>query len=127
MTPAGRGPERRADREGRAPLARRAASTTTDGGNHMTDTQEATEYNAVPHDPAMAAPDPAMFASLTDDENKILGAHLTSGWHKQSVVYPVLSEPWRETSTLLKDLNGAYWAARAGHPQAGHGEPEAGS
>jgi hypothetical protein len=93
----------------------------------MTDTQEATEYNAVPHDPAMAASDPAMFASLTDKENTILGAHLASGWHKQSAVYPVLSEPWRETSVLLDDLNGAFWAARAGHPEAGRGEPEAGS
>ena len=36
--------------------------------------------------------DPAMFAPLTADENKILGAHLTSGWYKQSAVYPVLSE-----------------------------------
>ena len=38
----------------------------------MNDTQEATEFNAVPHDPAMAAADPAMFASMTRDENKIL-------------------------------------------------------
>ena len=45
--------------------------------------------------------DPAMFAPLTSDENKILGAHLTSGWYKQSAVYPVLSEPWQETDGLL--------------------------
>ena len=44
--------------------------------------------------------DPAMFAPLTTDENKILGAHLTSGWYKQSAVYPVLSEPWQETAGL---------------------------
>ena len=33
----------------------------------MNDTQEAAEDNAVPRDPVMAAPDPAMFASLTRD------------------------------------------------------------
>jgi hypothetical protein len=94
----------------------------------MTETQEATECNGVPHDPVMAAPDPAMFAPLTLDENRILNAHLTSGWYKQSAVYPVLSEPWRETAALKDDLSGAWWAAwRAGHPEAGHGEPEAGS
>ena len=92
----------------------------------MNDTQEATECNAVPHDPAMAAPDPAMFGSMTRDENKILTAHLTSGMYKQSAVYPVLSEPWRETAAVIDDLSGAWWAAwQAEH--AGHGEPEAGS
>ncbi len=92
----------------------------------MNDTQAATEYNAVPHDPVMAAADPAMFAPLTGDENKILGAHLTSGWYKQAAVYPVLSEPWRETSALKEDLSGAWRAAwHAAHPGAGHGEPEA--
>ena len=70
----------------------------------------------------MATSDPAMFAALTRDENRILGAHLTSGWYKQAAVYPVLSEPWRETSALLDDLHAAYPAAR----QAGR-EPEAGS
>ena len=93
----------------------------------MNDTQEATEYNGVPHDPVMAAADPAMFAPLTPDENKILDAHLTSGWYKQSAVYPVLSEPWRETAALKDDLSGAWWAAwHAGNPEAGHQEPEAG-
>ena len=43
----------------------------------MTETQEAAEFNAVPHDPAMAAADPAMFASMTRDENKILHALTT--------------------------------------------------
>ncbi len=55
--------------------------------------------------------DPAMFAPLTSDENKILGAHLTSGWYKQSAVYPVLSEPWQETDGLLGDLHAAWTAA----------------
>ena len=55
----------------------------------MNDTQTATEYNAVPHDPAMAAPDPAMFAPMTSGENGILRAHLGSGWYKQAAVYPV--------------------------------------
>jgi hypothetical protein len=93
----------------------------------MTDTQEAAEISSAPSDPAMAGADPAMFASLTGDESNILRAHLTSGWYKQSAVYPVLSEPWRETAALKDDLSGAWWAAwHAGHPEAGHGEPEAG-
>jgi hypothetical protein len=87
----------------------------------MNDTQTATEYNAVPHDPAMATADPAMFSPMTLGENKILRAHLTSGWHKQSAVYPTLSEPWRETSSLIHDLGAAWDAAW----QAEHGEPEA--
>ena len=92
----------------------------------MNDTTAATDCNAVPHDPAMAAADPAMFAPLTRDENKILDAHLSSGWAKQSAVYPVLAEPWRETSALKDDLSSAWWAAwHAEHPEAGHGEPEA--
>ena len=80
----------------------------------MNDIQTATEYNVVPHDPAM-------FSPMTTDENKILHAHLTSGWHKQSAVYPTLSEPWRETSALLDDLGSAWWVSR----QAERGEPEA--
>ena len=52
-----------------------------------------------------------MFAPLTSDENKILGAHLTSGWYKQSAVYPVLSEPWQETDGFLNDLHAAWTAA----------------
>ena len=55
--------------------------------------------------------DPAMFAPLTTDENKILTAHLSSGWYKQSAVYPVLSEPWQETDGLLSDLHAAWTAA----------------
>ncbi len=87
----------------------------------MNDTQTGAETSSVPGDPAMAAADPAMFAPMTGDENSILKAHLTSGWYKQSAVYPKLSEPWRETAVLLDDLAGAWWAAW----QAGHGEPEA--
>jgi hypothetical protein len=92
----------------------------------MTDTQEAAEYNAGPHDPVMAAADPAMFASMTRDENSILRAHLHSGWYKQSAVYPVLSEPWRETGALLDDLHGARQAAPRPAPGP-EPEPEPGS
>jgi hypothetical protein len=92
----------------------------------MNDTQTSPEPSAAPHDPVMATPDPAMFAPLTPDENTILNAHLTSGWYKQSAVYPVLSEPWRETSALKDDLHGAWRVAwQAAHPQARHGEAEA--
>jgi hypothetical protein len=89
----------------------------------MNNTQTATEYNAVPHDPAMAAPDSAMFSPMTTGENTILNAHLTSGWHKQGAVYPLLSEPWRETGALIDDLSGAWWESR----RAERGEPEAGA
>lgn len=54
--------------------------------------------------------DPALFEPLSLDENTILNAHLTSGWYKQSAVYPVLSEPWQETSGLLDDLHDAWRA-----------------
>ena len=87
----------------------------------MNDTQTATECNSVPHDPAMAAADPAMFSPMTTDENTILHAHLNSGWHKQSAVYPTLSEPWRETGALLDDLGSAWdvaWQAERGEPEA---------
>jgi hypothetical protein len=86
----------------------------------MNDTQTATEYNVVPHDPAMAAADPAMFSPMTTDENKILQAHLTSGWLKQAAVYPTLSEPWRETCAMLDDLGSAWrvsWQAECGEPE----------
>jgi hypothetical protein len=90
----------------------------------MNDTREATECNTVPHDPEMAAADPAMFAPMTRDENKILNAHLTSGWHKQSAVYPILSEPWRETAALIDDLTSAWWTNwHAEHPAAERQEP----
>ena len=90
----------------------------------MNDTQEATECNAVPHDPAMAAPDPAMFASMTCGENTILNAHLTSGMYKQSAVYPPLSEPWRETAAVIDDLSSAWWANwHAEHPAVERQEP----
>ena len=72
--------------------------------------------------------DPALFAPLTIDENKILRAHLTSGWYKQSAVYPVLSEPWQETSGLLDDLadarDAAFEARAAAKKEAGLAEPE---
>jgi hypothetical protein len=55
--------------------------------------------------------DPAMFAPLTPDENRILSMHLTSGWYKQAAVYPALSGPWQETEALLKDLSEAHHAA----------------
>jgi hypothetical protein len=75
----------------------------------MTDTD--TAYT--PGDPAMARPDPAMFAPLTYDENSITWAHLTSGWCKQAAVYPGLSEPWKETGALIADLLAARPAAQA--------------
>jgi hypothetical protein len=75
----------------------------------------------MPADPAMAASDPAMFSSLTSGENQILSRHLTSGWYKQQAVYPVLSEPWKETNAVLDDLSAAWRISW----QAEH-EPEAG-
>lgn len=54
--------------------------------------------------------DPAMFGELTPSELDILRYHLTSGWYKQSAVYPTLSEPWWETSWLLKDVHEAHQA-----------------
>jgi hypothetical protein len=72
--------------------------------------------------------DPALFAPLTNRENSILGAHLNSGWYKQSAVYPLLSGPWQETGGLLDDLHDAHRAARqaraAAQAQAGLAEPE---
>jgi hypothetical protein len=73
-----------------------------------------------PAAPEMAAADPKLFVGLNTDENTILNHHLTSGWHKQSAVYPALSEPWKETSAVLDDL-AAAWRIRW---QAEH-EPEA--
>jgi hypothetical protein len=84
----------------------------------MTETHTTTnDIQTDPADPVMAAPDPALFAGLTGDENSILRAHLTSGWYKQATVYPLLSEPWRETGVLLDDLHGAWQASR--EPEAG--------
>ena len=72
--------------------------------------------------------DPAMFAPLTTDENMILRTHLTAGWHKQRVVYPGRSGPYRETAGLLDDLHDAYLPAlEAGYPAAELAEPEAGA
>jgi hypothetical protein len=72
-----------------------------------------------------------MFAPLTTRENEILGAHLTSGWYKQSAVYPTLSEPWKETSMVLDDLHRAWDVAWRGESQGSSStepepEPEAG-
>jgi len=100
----------------------------------MTNTDQGRPPAAQPEDPAMRAGDPAMFTPLTTRENEILGAHLTSGWYKQSAVYPTLSEPWKETSVLLDDLHSAWDVAWRGEsPQAGGSpstepepEPEAG-
>ena len=100
----------------------------------MTNTNQGRPPAAQPEDPAMRAGDPAMFTPLTTRENEILGAHLTSGWYKQSAVYPTLSEPWKETSVLLDDLHSAWDVARKGasHPAEGspstepEPEPEAG-
>ncbi len=83
----------------------------------MNDTERAA---VAPSDPVMAAPDPAMFEPMDRGENSILGAHLSSGWYKQGAVYPVLSEPWRETGAILNDLNAAWWANR----NAEHGGSE---
>jgi hypothetical protein len=90
-------------------------------GKRMNDTTTFTGNPVPPADPVMAAGDPAMFASLTGEENLILGHHLTSGWYKQSAVYPTLSEPWRETHMLIGDLHQAWRTTQ----QAEH-EPEAG-
>jgi hypothetical protein len=88
----------------------------------MNDTQKIFENDpTAPRDPVMAASDSGMFAPLTRQENHILTSHLTSGWYKQSAVYPLLSEPWRETRAVLDDLGQAWDVAW----QAEH-EPEAG-
>jgi hypothetical protein len=55
--------------------------------------------------------DPALFEPLSLTENKILKTHLISGWYKQGAVYPLLSEPWQETSGLLADLHAAWCTA----------------
>ena len=67
-----------------------------------------------------AAPpgDPAMFAPLTTEENSVLRAYLTSGWHAQATMYPALSEPQQETEALLDDLYEASRQARQ-EPEAG--------
>ena len=83
----------------------------------MNDTEHAAP---APRDPVMAAPDPAMFEPMDRGENNILNAHLTSGLYKQGAVYPVLSEPWRETTAILDDLHAAWWV----NFNAEHGGPE---
>lgn len=70
-----------------------------------------TETSCLPAAPEMSREDPAMFAGLTTGEIEILRAHLTSGWYKQSAVYPCLSEPWRDTAAMLDDLALAHRAA----------------
>jgi len=100
----------------------------------MTNTDQGRTPAVQPEDPAMQAGDPGMFARLTTRENEILGAHLISGWYKQAVVYPTLSEPWKETSAVLDDLHSAWDVAWKGasHPAGGSPsaelpEPEAGA
>jgi hypothetical protein len=66
-----------------------------------------------------------MFEPLTPRENQILGYHLTSGWYKQSAVYPTLSEPWKETSAVLDDLHSAWDIARQAASQPAGGSPVA--
>lgn len=83
-----------------------------------------TKTGSPPADPVMAAVDPALFAPLAGREHEILAAHLTSGWYKQAAVYPVLSEPWRETRVMLEDLHQA-WEQQYQTGQAEQ-EPEAG-
>jgi hypothetical protein len=86
-----------------------------------------TNQHGLPEQPS----DPALFAPLTLDENHILRGHLTSGWYKQSVVYPTLSEPWQETSGLLDDLHAAWRSAfearAAATTEAEVAEPEPGA
>ena len=68
-----------------------------------------TDQRMAPDQPS----DPAMFAPLTTDENKVLRGHLTSGWYKQSAVYPARSGPYRETAGLLDDLDDLHDAHQA--------------
>jgi hypothetical protein len=82
------------------------------------------DIKTAPADPAMAAADPTLFGTLTREENRILTAHLISGWYKQGAVYPLLAEPWRETGAVLDDLSQA-WDQQHRARQAGR-EPEAG-
>jgi hypothetical protein len=89
----------------------------------MTSTDQGLDPAVQPEDPAMQARDPGMFAPLTTDQNHILRAHLTSGWLKQSAVYPVLAEPWKETAALLDDLHGAWDVARKGASHLAGGSP----
>ena len=93
----------------------------------MTNTDQGRSPAVRPEDPAMQAGDPTLFAPLTIDENEILGAHMTSGWRKQSAVYPTLSEPWKETAALLDDLHSAWdvaWKGRSQGSPATEPEPE---
>ena len=89
----------------------------------MTNTDQGRTPAVQPQDPAAQAGDPTLFAPLTLDENGILGAHLTSGWYKQSAVYPTLSEPWKETAALLDDLHSAWDIARNGESLPAKGSP----
>ena len=89
----------------------------------MTNTDQGRTPAAQPEDPTMRAGDPALFAPLTTRENEVLGAHLTSGWYKQSAVYPTLSEPWKETAALLDDLHSAWNITWKGELQLAEGSP----
>jgi hypothetical protein len=88
----------------------------------MNDTDRATVDAALPAAPEMAAASPELFTGLSGEENSILRAHLTSGWYKQSAVYPTLSEPWKETSAVLDDLGEAWWIRRQAEREAEAGQ-----
>jgi hypothetical protein len=88
----------------------------------MSDTQADPDPLVVPHDPAMAASDPGLFAPMTSREDMVLRAHLTSGWYKQSAVYPTLSEPWKETAAVLDDLGDAWRTAYQAEREAEAGQ-----
>ena len=88
----------------------------------MNDTQADKDPMTVPGDPAMAASNPGMFAPLSSGENQILRMHLTSGWYKQSAVYPTLSEPWKETSAVIDDLGDAWRTAYQAEREAEAGQ-----
>jgi hypothetical protein len=101
--------------------AREAALITrTDLAAAVTGLPVITAWTIVPAAPALviadmvisyerpaSTPDPGLFAALTDDESGVLIAHLSSGWHKQGVVYPTLSLAWWETSALMDDIHQA--------------------
>ncbi len=105
-----------------APAADTGREPAAAARDRLTDTYADAGEPWPPADPVMAASDPAMFAPLTQRENQVLNAHLFSGMYKQSIVYPPRSEPWRETSAVMDDLQEAWQAAWRAER-----EPEAGS
>ncbi len=75
-----------------------------------------------------AAADPVPFTPLTVEQNKVLAAHLTSGWYKQAAVYPALSPLWQDTGQILADLHAAWTIAfdRENNARTQPGYPPAG-